>query len=170
LIEDQTSITIDILDGNNSVSAMSFNQSAATFTSTSEIYPFITPTYTGSDSVWLNINQSNVTLSNLFLYHTYNYSSWVGDLSTSSPLILVSVQSFVVINNVTVTSGDQQSIYVNSFIVGMNSGGSIKMEYSTFVNVSLYRVSLVHDYDPTPFYFANVTFKYDIICFFCIGL
>jgi hypothetical protein len=111
--------------------------------------------------MWLKLLETNITLKNFILVHTYNYSGWTGDLSNSLPLIWVDVGSIVLINNLIITSAEQSSVYRNPVILGMGISSSVQIEYCTFANISLSGVSLVHDYYSTPFSFINVTFWYD---------
>jgi hypothetical protein len=151
---------VDIWNGTNTVGQQTFSGFIITITSSNGVYPFVAPLYVGNSNSWLVVdNQSNVTISNFILQHTYNYSTWTGSLSNSSPLISVYGGSTFIVNNVMFVPSNQALRYVNPLIFSSNSGGSVEIKYSSFVNISLNRASLVHDYYSTQYYFTNVTFR-----------
>jgi hypothetical protein len=151
---------VDIWNGTNNVGQQSFSGFTITITSSNGVYPHVTPVYAGNNTPWLVVdNQSNVTISNFILQHTYNYSAWTGSLSNSSPLISVSGESIFVVNNILFVAGNQALVYVNPIIYTSNYGGLVEIKYSTFINISLSRAPLVFDFYSTQYYFTNVTFR-----------
>jgi hypothetical protein len=127
----------------------------------------IIPTFVAdTPGAWFNITRSNVTFSNIVLYHTYNYANWIGDLSESSPLIYVGEGSWLTIDHCTVTSGDRGVAYANPLILGWSDGGSVEIKYTTIMDINLTHTSLFYDYYSTSFIVTNVTFMYGKPSFF----
>jgi hypothetical protein len=151
---------VSIVNGTYDAAAQNFNNNDLTITSTGVSTVIIIPTFSGSSGMWYNITQSNITISNVIVRHTYNYASWTGDLSYSSPLIVLADSSILTVSGVTFTSGDQATSYTNPLIFSRNAGNSVNINYTVFLNISQARVSLLHDYYATPFVIINSTFTY----------
>jgi hypothetical protein len=157
--------TVDIHMGTYSVNRAEFYYQTYAITTSDSSLVIIVPQYNQNSYKWLDIYQANVTLSHLIIQHTFNYSSWSGDLSSSSPLVVVGGASTLIISYVTFIPGSEGGVYVNPLILGMNDGGMVEIQNSSVVNISLSRVSLIHDYAATPFIFTNVTFLFAQIYF-----
>jgi hypothetical protein len=122
----------------------------------------------GTAGAWFNLSRSNVTFSNIVLYHTYNYANWRADLSNSSPLMFVAAGSKLTIDNSTITCGERGVTYANPLILGWSDGGSVEIRYTSIMDISLTRVSLFYDYYSTSYIVSNVTFRYDDLSFFLL--
>jgi hypothetical protein len=126
----------------------------------------VIPTFLDASGAWLTLDQSNMTISNVILHHTYNFGGWSGLLSLSSALIEVGDDSNLIVSNVTFVPGDQSAMYTNPIVLGMGSDSSVDIGYSVFVNMSITRVSLFHSYENPKFYFTNVSFRCEHFFFF----
>jgi hypothetical protein len=127
------------------------------------LLPTLTPTYTNSENAWLSIETSNVTISGIVIYHSYNYSSWLGGLENSAPLFLLKSDSVVEFDRVLFTTLDPTLLVYNPIIVGSGSNSTVNIKNSSFTNINLSRASLIYDYWTTSFNLLNDTFRYNLI-------
>jgi hypothetical protein len=151
--------TVVLVNGIHSASMQSFNSNDFNITTTGLCVVTIIPKYTENNNRWFTLTDSNVTMSNVVLHHTYSYSEWVGDFSRSA-LIEVQKNSSLVISNVTVVPGDETVTYANAFVLGYGDGSFVNVTCSSFLNFSLTRVSLFYSNAKLKFNFTNVTFRY----------
>jgi hypothetical protein len=118
----------------------------------------ITPTYNNGVNGWFNIITSNVTIANLLVIHTYNYSLWDAPVINSAPLFRVSGVSYVKLNSIIFTTSLPSDVISNPILVGVGVGSVISIENSSFMNINLDRVPLFYDNQANIFNIVNSTF------------
>jgi hypothetical protein len=156
--------TIEVLNGTFNVASFNVSSSLFTLKSANVIAPpTLIPIYNGGNNSWLFFELSNVTISGVIIYHTYNYSGWSGGLINSAPLFLISNQSHIKFGNVFFTTANPTLLLSNPVFVGTNANSVIDIENSTFLNINLKGVSLVYDCLSSTFNVVNVSFKYKLI-------
>jgi hypothetical protein len=156
-----------LVDGTHDAAPLLFVGNVFELTTAGTSVVIVIPTFLNASGAWLTLDQSNVTISNVVLHHTYNYGEW-NDLSLSSALIEVGDDSNLVINSVAFIPDDQSETYANPVVLGTGSGSSVDIRYSTFINMSLTRVSLCHSFENPELYFTNISFRYGEHFFFSI--
>jgi hypothetical protein len=121
--------------------------------------PTLVPVYSNGNNPWVSIENSDVVVSGVIIYHTYNYSTWVG-VHNSAPLFLIGGSSDVIIEKISFTSSSPSQLLVNPVFVGNGAGSVVKIDNCTFLNVNLKGVSVSFDFWSTTFYFLNVSFRF----------
>jgi hypothetical protein len=156
-----------LVDGTHSAAPLSLVGNSFELTSPVTSVVIVIPTFLDTSGAWLTLDQSSVTVSNVVLHNTYNYGEW-NIISLSSALIEIGDDSNLIINNVTFIPGDQSVMYSNPILLGMGGSSSVNIRYSTFVNMSLTRVSLFHSFENPELYFTNISFRCGKFFFFSI--
>jgi hypothetical protein len=158
--------TVEILNGTYDIASRNITSFVISFISTNILAPpTLIPTYSNGNNPWMTVSLCNVSFSGIYIYHTYNYSSWTGGLQNSAPLFLIESNANIYFVGVSFTSSNPSLLLTNPIFVGSNSDSLVDFVNSTFISINLERVSLIFDYWSTTFHFLNVTFRYVCVCF-----
>jgi hypothetical protein len=153
-----------LFGGSHSASPCNFSGNHLTLTAVDAVVAVIVPTFYAL-TPWVSLDNSNVSVNNMVMQHTYNYADWQGLLSQSFPLVVVGDNSNAVFINVTFIPSGPSVIYANPIVFGNGSSSTIDIRYTTFINFSFTRVSLIHSFKDPKFYITNSTFRYGEVIF-----
>jgi hypothetical protein len=155
--------TIEIIDGIYSVGSREFRSSdfikfiiikGSSFAVPPVIEPIV---ITNLPYFWYNHNNS-LTLENLVIHHTWNYS-FIGGVNYGGALIYLYEETNVTLENVTFTTLFPLLLSRSVVIYSQNSNNMVIMTKCIFQNIGISQVSLLYDFNNCLFTVGNCTFR-----------